>query len=422
MPDLPTTNLTMVTLVTPDGQLEISLKHRVMPVPQAHEILVRVLAAPINPSDLGLLVGGADVATARASLREGLPVVTADVPPPAMRAMAGRVGEAMTLGNEGCGTVVAAGASPEAQALMGKTVALIGGGTYAAYRCLPAAMCMALPDGTDPRDGASCFVNPLTALAFTETMRMEGHTALVHAAAASNLGQMLVRICAKDGIPLVNIVRSDEQVATLKGIGAEIALNSAADGFLSMLTDALSDTGATLGFDPIGGGKLAGQILGCMEAAAVRRMKTYSRYGSDAYKQVYIYGALDVSPTILNRNFGLTWGLGGFLLTPFLQKAGPDVNARMRRRVIDELTTTFKSTYSHEITLAQALDPDTLRAYNAKRTGEKYLIRPKTSPSCFNRKPEAAPRRCSPCRQILRPACPQDRDTPPRFCPRRAGP
>ncbi len=376
MTDLPETNLTMITLVKPDGQLELSLERRAMPVPKAHEVLVRVLATPINPSDLGLIVGGADMATARSSVRDGLPVITADVPPPGMRAMAGRVGEAMAIGNEGCGIVVAAGENPEAQALIGKTVALIGGEIYAEYRALPAMMCMVLPDGTDPKDGASCFVNPLTSLAFAETMKMEGHSALVHAAAASNLGQMLVKICAKDGIPLVNIVRSDEQVALLKGIGAEHVLNSSDDGFLGALTDALVETGATLGFDPIGGGKLAGQILGCMEAAAVKRMKSYSRYGSDTYKQVYIYGALDLSPTILNRNFGLTWGLGGFLLTPFLQKAGAEVNARLRQRVIDELTTTFKSHYSHEISLVEALDIDVLHAYNAKRTGEKYLIRP----------------------------------------------
>jgi NADPH:quinone reductase len=376
MTDLPTTNLTMVSLVTEGGQLELSLERRPMPEPKPHEVLVRVQATPINPSDLGLIVGGADITTARASVRDGLPVITADVPPPGMRAMAGRIGEPMTIGNEGCGVVVKAGDSPEAQALMGKTVALIGGEIYAEYRCLPAAMCMVLPDGTDPKDGASCFVNPLTSLAFTEVMKAEGHSAIVHAAAASNLGQMLVKICAMDGIPLVNIVRSDAQVDLLKGIGATHIVNSSAEGFLEALTTALIDTGATIGFDPIGGGKLAGQMLGCMETAAVKRMKLYSRYGSDENKQVYIYGALDVGPTILSRNFGLTWGLSGFLLTPFLIKAGPEVNARMRKRVVDELTTTFKSHYSHEISLAEALDLDVLSAYNAKRTGEKYLIRP----------------------------------------------
>jgi NADPH:quinone reductase len=376
MTDLPATNLMMLTLVKPEGQLEISLVRKPMPTPKDHEVLVKILATPINPSDLGLLVGGADMSTARASERDGLPVVTADVPPAGMRAMAGRVGEALPLGNEGCGIVVGAGASPEAQALMGKTVAVFGGEIYAEYRCLPAAMCMVLPDGTDAKDGASCFVNPLTSLAFTEVMKNEGHTAIAHTAAASNLGQMLVKICAKDGIPLVNIVRSEAQVALLKGIGATHIVNSAAENFLSDLTDALVETGATIGFDAIGGGKQAGQILGCMEAAAAKRATSYSRYGTDVFKQVYIYGALDVGPSVLNRNFGLTWALSGFLLTPFLQKTGMETNMRMRERVVDELTTTFKSHYSHEISLTDALNLDVLMAYNAKRTGEKYLIRP----------------------------------------------
>jgi len=376
MTDLPDTNLIMLTLVKPEGELEVFLERRPMPEPAPHEVLVKVLATPINPSDLGLLLGAADMSTARASTRDGLPVVTADIPAPGMRAMGGRIGDALPIGNEGCGLVVKAGSSPEAQALLGKTVALIGGEIYAEYRCLPAQMCMLLPDGTDPRDGASCFVNPLTSLAFTETMRMEGHSALVHTAAASNLGQMLVKICAKDGIPLVNIVRSEAQVALLKGIGATHIVNSSDDDFMDKLTAALTETGATCGFDAIGGGKLAGQILACMEVAAVKRMTTYSRYGSDTFKQVYIYGALDLGPTILNRSFGLTWSLSGFLLTPFLQKAGMEVNMRLRQRVVDELTTTFKSHYSHEISLTDALALDTIAGYNAKRTGEKYLIRP----------------------------------------------
>lgn len=270
-----------------------------------------------------------------------------------------------------------AGSSPEAQALLGKTVALIGGEIYAEYRCLPAMMCMVLPDGTEPADGASCFVNPLTSLAFAETMKAEGHSAIVHTAAASNLGQMLVKICAKDGIPLVNIVRSDAQVAILKAIGATHIINSSADDFMDRLVDAIAETGATIGFDATGGGKLSGQVLTAMEAAAVRRMTAYSRYGSDTFKQVYIYGALDLSPTIFSaRSFGLTWSLSGFLLTPFLQKAGMETNLRLRKRVVDELTTTFKSHYSHEISLVEALDLDVIAGYNAKRTGEKYLIRP----------------------------------------------
>lgn len=376
MTDLPATNRTMLTELKPEGVLELYLADLPMPQPKDHEVVVKVLATPINPSDLGLMVGAADVATARAITRDGLPGVQMDVSDAGMRFMASRLGQAMPIGNEGCGVVVAAGASEAAQALMGKTVALIGGEIYAQYRCLAAMACMPLPEGTDPKDGASCFVNPLTSLGFVETMKMEGYKAIVHAAAASNLGQMLVKICKADGIPLVNIVRSQEQVDLLKGIGAEIVLNSNDADFVEQLTDAIEKTEAFLGFDPIGGGKLSGQILGAMEAAAVRRMTTYSRYGSDQMKQVYIYGALDVGPTILNRNFGLTWGLGGWLLTPFMAKAGAEIVGRMRARVAAELTTTFKSHYSHKVSLEQAVEVATLQAYNAKRTGEKYLIRP----------------------------------------------
>lgn len=376
MSDLPATNRTMLTEVKPEGVLELYLADLPMPTPKDHEVVVKVQATPINPSDLGLMVGAADVTSARAIERAGLPGIAMNVPEAGMRFMAGRIGQALPIGNEGCGVVVAAGAAPEAQALMGKTVALIGGEIYAQYRCLAAQMCMALPDGTAPEDGASCFVNPLTSLGFVETMKLEGYKAIVHAAAASNLGQMLVKICKADGIPLINIVRSQAQVDLLKGIGAEIVLNSNDDDFVEKLTAAIAETEAFLGFDPIGGGKLSGQILGAMEAAAVRRMSTYSRYGSDQMKQVYIYGALDVGPTILNRNFGLTWSLSGWLLTPFMAKAGPEIVGRMRARVAAELTTTFKSHYSHEVSLEQAVDVATMQAYNAKKTGEKYLIRP----------------------------------------------
>jgi NADPH:quinone reductase len=376
MTDLPTTNITMLTEVKADGNMELYLAALPMPTPKDHEVLVKVLATPINPSDLGLMVGAADVTSARAIERNGLPGLAMNVSDAGMRFMASRVGQALPIGNEGCGVVVAAGASDAAQALMGKTVALIGGEIYAEYRCLAAMACMPLPDGTPAEDGASCFVNPLTSLGFVETMKLEGYKAIVHAAAASNLGQMLVKICKADGIPLINIVRSEEQVALLKGIGAEIVLNSTADNFMEQLTEAIYQHEAFLGFDPIGGGKISSQMLSCMEAAAVRRMTSYSRYGSDQMKQVYIYGGLDVGPTILNRSFGLTWGLGGWLLTPFMAKAGAEIVGRMRARVAAELTTTFKSHYSHQISLEQAVDVTTMQAYNAKRTGEKYLIRP----------------------------------------------
>lgn len=375
MTDLPATNLTMLTEVKREGVLELFLAALPLDAPKPHEVVVKVQAAPINPSDLGLMVGAADAESARQTERNGYPSVTMPVPEPAMRAMAGRIGEALPIGNEGCGVVVAAGDSPEAQALLGKFVTLIGGALYAEYRTVPAMMCMALPDGTDVRDGASCFVNPLTSLAFVETMRMEGHSAIVHTAAASNLGQMLVKICKADGVPLVNIVRSQQQADILRGIGAEYILDSTSENFVPDLVSAIEATGATLAFDAIGGGKLAGILLSAMEQAAVRKMKEFSRYGSDTFKQVYIYGMLDAAPSLLTRNFGFSWSLSGFLLTPFMAKAGPEVMGRMRKRVVDELTTTFKSHYSHEISLAEALNVATMQAYNAKRTGEKYLLR-----------------------------------------------
>ncbi len=376
---LPTSGLQLLSLIKEDGTLDASLVDAPVHPPREDQVVVKVLATPINPSDLGLLFGAADMSSARASMRDGHPVITADVPQPGMRAMAGRLGEAMPVGNEGAGLVIAAGTSPTAQALLGKTVAVLGGAMYTQYRTLRVAECMVLPDGTRPADGASCFVNPLTALSMTEVMRREGHSALVHTAAASNLGQMLVKICVKDAIPLVNIVRSPAQADLLRGIGATHVCDSSQPDFLETLTAMLVETGATLGFDAIGGGKLAGQILGCMEAAAVKRMKTYSRYGSDTYKQVYIYGALDVSPTTLNRNFGLTWGLGGFLLTPFLMKIGAEAVQALKDRVVAELTSTFASHYTHEVSLAEALQPDVAMAYNRRATGEKYLICPHKS-------------------------------------------
>ncbi|MGI4879698.1 MAG: zinc-binding dehydrogenase [Janthinobacterium lividum] len=371
-----TTGLQLTSLITADARLEVTLVGRPIPEPRDDQVVVKVLATPINPSDLGLLFGAADMSGAQASTRDGQPLVTAAVPAAGMRAMAGRVGEAMPVGNEGSGVVVKAGASPEAQALLGKTVAMLGGAMYAQYRCLRVADCLVLPDGTAPADGASCFVNPLTALAMTEVMRREGHTALVHTAAASNLGQMLVKICANDGIPLVNVVRSPAQADLLRGIGAVHVADSSTPDFIDTLIGMIVETGATIAFDAIGGGKLAGQLLTCMEAAAVKRMTTYSRYGSDSFKQVYIYGGLDVAPTTLNRNFGFSWALGGFLLTPFLVKIGPDAVQALKDRVVAELTTTFASHYTHEISLVEALRPEAFADYNRRATGAKFLICP----------------------------------------------
>ncbi len=376
MSDMPTRNLQMLTLVKPDGHLELSLAEVPVQAPREDQVLVKVLAAPINPSDLGLLVGASDMTSAKATIINGHPGVVAEVSPIGMRAMAGRVGEAMPIGNEASGVVIATGSSPEAKALMGKTVAMLGGAMYAEYRTLPVQMVMPLPDGTSPRDGASCFVNPLTALGFVETVKMEGHKGIVHTAAASNLGQMLNRICIADDMPLINVVRNAAHVELLKGQGAKYVLDSTSETFMDDLTEMLVETGITCAFDAIGGGKLGSQIMTCMEAAAVKRMTEYSRYGSDTFKQLYIYGALDVSPTVLTRSFGFQWSVSGWLLTPFMAKAGPEVVGRMRARVVAELTTTFASHYSHEISLEEALNLDTLHAYNAKRTGEKYLILP----------------------------------------------
>lgn len=368
--------LQLRSLVTSGGELQLSLERVETPAPADGEVVVQVQASPINPSDLGLLIGPADLSTARAGTNANGPTFTADIPKHLMRMMAARADESMPVGNEGCGVVVAAGASPEAQALLGKTVACLGGAMYGQFRTLPLASVMLLPDGTAPADGASCFVNPLTALCFPETMKREGFTGLIHTAAASNLGQMLVKICLKDGIPLVNIVRNDEQAAILRGLGATHIVDSSKPSFLEDLTQAIVETGAYLAFDAIGGGKLSGQILNCMEVAANKTAKVYSRYGSNQMKQVYVYGGLDTGPTELNRAFGMMWGLGGWLLTPFLMKIGPVETQKLRDRVVAELKTTFASHYTAQITLAEALDPEVIRTYNRKATGEKYLITP----------------------------------------------
>lgn len=376
MTDVPATMRQLRSLVTPEGRLRLSIEHVPVPTPAPHEVLVRVDAAPINPSDLALVLAMADLDGATQEGTADAPVVTAPISSAVMRGLAPRVGQSLPAGNEGCGRVVAAGESPDAQALLGRLVGFVGGTTYSEYCAAPAMMCMALPEGTTPEQGASCFVNPLTALGFVETMRMEGRSALVHTAAASNLGQMLVRICKADGVPLVNIVRRPEQVALLRDLGAEHVVDSSAPTFLDDLTAALVTTGATLAFDAIGGGQLASQILQCMEAAASRNMTTYNRYGSDVHKQVYIYGALDRSPTELVRTFGFAWSVSGWLLTPFLGKVGLEGLLRLRQRVVDELTTTFASHYTDEVSLAGALSVDAVRRYARMATGEKFLIRP----------------------------------------------
>jgi NADPH2:quinone reductase len=371
-----TTGLQLRSLVKEDNTLELSLVEMEFPQPGPDEVLVRVEAAPINPSDLGLLVGPADMSTARAGGTVERPVITADIPVNLMRMVAGRLGESLAVGNEGAGMVVAAGESEAAQALLGQIVGMVGGEMYGQYRCLNVNQCMPQHEGTTAVEAASCFVNPLTALGMVETMRAEGHTALVHTAAASNLGQMLNKVCMADGVDLVNIVRKPEQEEILRDLGAKYIVNSSSDSFYADLTEALVATGATLAFDATGGGKLAGQILTCIEAAAARTMTEYNRYGSDVYKQVYIYGGLDRSPTILSRNFGFSWGLGGWLLFPFLQKAGIEKVLELRARVAAEIKTTFASHYTREISLAEVLSLEAMAVYGKQATGEKFLIKP----------------------------------------------
>jgi len=373
------TGLQLRSLIKQSGELEISLLDVATPEPGPDEVVVRVEATPINPSDLGLLVGAADMSTAKASGSKEHPVITAKVPEAGMRAMAARLDDSMPVGNEGAGVVIKTGSSDAAKALMGKTVAMIGGAMYAQYRCLKVNECLPLPAGTTSAEGASCFVNPLTALGMTETMRREGHKALVHTAAASNLGQMLNKICLKDGIPLVNIVRSEEQAGILRRIGARHVVDSTSASFIDDLTKALAETGATLAFDAIGGGKLAGQILGCMETAINKNAKVYSRYGSNVHKQVYIYGSLDPRPVEINRSFGMAWGVGGWLLSPFLMKIGPVDGKRLRERVVDELKTTFASHYTRVVSLQEALDLANIAIYGKRATGEKFLINPNKS-------------------------------------------
>jgi len=358
-----------------DSVVELSLTTVNLPAPKSDEVVVRVEASPINPSDLGLLLGPADKATIRRGTGTG-PSVVADIPREMMRALAQRFDKALPAGNEGAGVVVEAGSSPEAQALLGKTVGVIGGGMYSQYRVVKAAQCLAYGAGVTPAEGASWFVNPLTVLGMVGTMKLEGHKALVHTAAASNLGQMLVKVCNQDNIGLVNIVRKKEHVDILHALGAKHVLNSSEPDFMKKLIDALVATGATLAFDATGGGQLASQILTCMEAAAMQGAKDHTIYGSVIHKQVYIYGGLERSPTMLTRNFGMKWGIGGWLLSYFLERVGQEETQKLWKRVADEIKTTFASSYVKELSLAEALDPAVAKAYSMQATGEKVLVNP----------------------------------------------
>lgn len=370
------TYLQMFSTVTDAGEMRLELLEKPTPQPETNQVLVRIEATPINPSDLGVMFGLSDMANAKSSGAGNDTVLTATVSPQGLKAMKARLGQALAVGNEGAGTVVATGEGELAKSLEGKIVAVMGGGMYGQYRCVDAASCLPLLEGHTAKDGASSFVNPLTALSMIETMKLEEHSALVHTAAASNLGQMLVRICQADGVELVNIVRKEEQATLLRDMGAKYVVNSSSDSFMADLTDAIHATGATLGFDATGGGSLASSILTSMEAAAARTPGGYSIYGSIKHKQVYLYGGLDTSATVLNRGYGMAWGVGGWLLPNFLAKAGMEVAARLRTRVANELKTNFASHYSDEISLSEALQAETVQRYVMKQTGEKFLICP----------------------------------------------
>jgi NADPH2:quinone reductase len=375
---IPKESLQLRSLVRKNGEMELSLAATPVPDPGPNEVVVRIEAAPINPSDLGLLLSAVDWRNPQVGGSESRPTVTAATPisANALRALAARIDISMPVGNEGAGVVIAAGASDVAQSLIGKTVAALGGAMYAQFRTLPVNQLLVLPAGTTAREAASSFVNPLTALGMVDTMRREGHKALVHTAAASNLGQMLNRVCLKDDVPLINIVRNSDQEALLRSAGARYVCRSDSATFMHELTEALAATGATIAFDAIGGGPLAGQILSCMEAALNRNSTAFSRYGSPIHKQVYLYGALDTSPTVLTRNVGMAWGVGGWLMMPYIDKIGPQGLQALKDRVAAELKTTFASHYSGELSLLEALRPENIEAYGRRATGRKFLINP----------------------------------------------
>jgi NADPH:quinone reductase-like Zn-dependent oxidoreductase len=360
--------------ITSNGQLRLSLEEQDVAPPGPEEVLLRVEAAPINPADLSVLLGPADVATLTREGTPERPITTATVPDRLVPLVAGRAGESLSVGIEGAGVVVDAGVN--ARDLLGKVVSSGAGRMYAQYRRLQASEVVPFPDGVTPQQGASAYVNPLTALGMVSTMRLEGHSALVHTAAASNLGQMLNKLCISDGVQLVNVVRRAEQEALLRAIGATYVVNSTDPDFHEQLKIAISETGATLAFDAIGGGSLAGQILAAMEAALLARSPTRGPYGSPVHKQLYIYGRLDRSPTTMPPSLGMAWGIGGWLLPYHVARIGPEETRKLRDRVAQEITTTFASAYTSEISLAEALDPEVIRHYHRKATGEKYLLRP----------------------------------------------
>jgi NADPH2:quinone reductase len=374
---MPSTTLEIRSRISREGELKLWLEEVPLPGPRPNELVVRVEAAPLNPSDQILMLGSVDLTSLRASGTVNRPIIEGRVPPERLAVMSGRLDRSLAVGNEGAGTVIAAGS--EATSLVGRVVAIRATtGAYAQHQIVKAADCLVLPEGLSARDGAAAFINPLTALGMVETMRREGHSALVHTAAASNLGQMLVRLCRKDGVPLVNIVRSAEQVALLRDLGAEYVIDSSMPDSVNALVAAIESTGATLAFDAIGGGTMVSTLLSAMEAVQIRKLTTYSRYGSPVHKQIYIYGVLDPRPKVLDGPFGMAWSIGGWLMSWFYSKIGSADAASLRRRVANELTTTFASRFTAELSLEEALSPQAILAYSRRATGAKYLITPHT--------------------------------------------
>ncbi len=366
--------LQLLSNVKQSGELELSLQSVEVPSPQAGFVVVKMEASPINPSDMWPLFGPADLTKAELEFSDERKALTAPIHESVIGMMQSRFDQPLPVGNEGAGTVVEAGEG--AEHLMGKVVGLSSGNSYSEYVCVPAQVCLPLHDGTTAMEGASSFVNPLTALGMVETMKLEGHSALVHTAAASNLGQMLNKICIADGVALVNIVRSEEQANILKEIGATHIVDSSSDSYHRDLVAAIDATGATLAFDAIGGGKTASDILGAMERVLSKDAVGLNTYGSETLKQVYLYGGLDMSPTALHRSYGMVWAVGGWLLPHFLKRVGFEKAGELQKRVADEIKTTFASNFTQELSFEEAMTPANIAKYVAKKTGEKYLINP----------------------------------------------
>lgn len=366
-----TTGKQLFTTLDADGTLTVAIEEVSVPDPTGNQVLVKMEAAPINPSDLAILVGAADMENASYSPGK----FVASVPEPANAGSKARHGLKLPAGNEGAGTVIATGDSDAAKALMGQRVSCVPGNAYSQYCIADAAMCLPLGDHT-AEEGASAFINPMTALGFAENAKLDGQDAILHTVGASNLGQMLTRICKEDGLGLVNIVRKADQVDLLKDLGSTHVVNSSDDDFMEQLRSAIDDTGAFYGFDPVGGGRLVDTAFKAMEQVAVKQMTEYSRYGSNQPKRMFIYGRLNTGETILTPSYGFGWTLSGWLLFPFLQSAGQETVSRMRKRVADNLTTTFASHYKTHVGLEEMLTKEAVTDYRAMKTGEKYLVTP----------------------------------------------